>query len=401
MNKYIAIGCAAWSLLTGTSFFIAFESATAERSRLAMKIAQSSLGQILVFRKWNAAHGAVYAPVTEHFRPNPYLKNPLRDIYATGKKLTMINPSFMTREASEIASLRSGIHFRLTSLRVMRPENAPTRMEEEALKEFEKGKGHVGFFLGEGEQGAYFYMEPVRTEKECLTCHSFQGYKVNDIQGGISVILPFVPKSPLTMLATVHVAVLALGLTLIFALGRRLAQAYEKIRAQAVTDALTGIPNRFSFEKTIRIEINRCARDNSQLTVIMMDIDHFKPINDAHGHAFGDECLKFAAMSIAGSLRRAGDFCARIGGEEFIILLPDTGINGAVTVAERIRERMKMPVQIKHATAQVSIRMSYGIAAVKDFTVQGIDTVLKEADRALYTAKSEGRDRIVVFGEKT
>jgi diguanylate cyclase (GGDEF)-like protein len=401
MNKYIVIGCAVWTLLTALSFAISYGSALAERERLALKIAQSSLQQILVFRKWNAVHGVVYAPVTGDFRPNPYLKDPLRDVSAGKLRLTMINPSFMTREAAEIASTSNGIKFRLTSLRVIRPGNKPTAMEKAALVDFEKGKDHVGIFLGNGDQGAYFYMEPVRTEKECLTCHSFQGYKENDIQGGISVILPFVPEIPLKTILALHAFALTLGICLISILGGKLARAYETINMQAVTDALTGIPNRMGLDKTMQTEINRCAREKSNMTVIMADIDHFKRINDTYGHATGDEYLKYAAQSINESLRRPGDFCARIGGEEFIILLPKTGLSGAMTVTERIRKLLQDRVFPIQETTTETVRMSFGITEIHDFATVTIETVLKEADEALYTAKARGRDTIAVYGKES
>ena len=287
-------------------------------------------------------HGGVYVPVTKDTQPNPYLNDPLRDIEVNEElKLTKVNPSFMTRQIAELAANREGIQFHLTSLKPVRPENRPTPREEIALRAFEKGIQEIGQIVDDESNKTFFYMAPLKTEKECLPCHAEHGYKEGDIRGGISVTLPFVPQTPLIALLIGHIVIGLAGLVGIALFGAKLNQAYELIRNQAVTDDLTGIPNRRNFLDRARTEFNRSRRNKYSLSVIMIDIDHFKSYNDTYGHERGDECLKKVALAIQKTLKRPSDFCARYGGEEFIIVLPDTTQEGAMYIAEEIRTAVK------------------------------------------------------------
>ena len=122
---------------------------------------------------------------------------------------------------------------------------------------------------------------------------------------------------------------------------KRLNDAYDKIRNQAVTDALTGIPNRRYFSDTIVKEFARSQRELQPLSLVMCDIDNFKIYNDTYGHSQGDSCLRKVAQAIDGSLGRASDICARYGGEEFVVILPNTTCDGAIKIAEKIRSNIE------------------------------------------------------------
>ena len=328
MKKTIYIVSSVWMIFVGISFSWNYINTKNEQKAVAFQAARSSFDQIVIIRAWNAGHSGVYVPVTSNTQPNPYLEDPLRDIEVNENlKLTKVNPAFMTRQIAEIASKRKGILFHITSLNLIRPENRPTIREATALRAFEKGIKEIGEILNVKSNGCFFYMAPLITKKECLKCHAKQGYKEGDIRGGISVILPFIPKIPFMTLMFGHIGISLIGIIGIVTFGISLNKAYETIQRQAVIDVLTGIPNRRSFSERILIEFNRCQRDKHPLSVVMCDVDNFKSYNDTYGHQMGDECLKKVAQVIKEAIKRPGDFCARYGGEEFVIILSATEKN--------------------------------------------------------------------------
>ena len=380
------------------SFLWNYSSAKKGQETIVFQTARSFFDQIVITRRWNAGHGGVYVLIDDDTHPNPYLEDPLRDIEVNRNlKLTKVNPAFMTRQIAEIAAQQKGIYFHITSLKPIRPENKPTAREEKALKSFETGRKEIGEIIT-GESGKYFfYMAPLITEKGCLKCHAKQGYKEGDIRGGISVTLPFLPILPLMSLIIGHLTIGLSGICGIVFFGVKLDKAYEKIKQQAVIDALTDIPNRRSFSEQILREFRDSRRNKLPLSVIMCDIDNFKSYNDTYGHNKGDECLKQVAQIIKSTLQRPRDFCARYGGEEFVIILPDTPGEGAVSVAEEIRgniQNTKIPHPKSLPLGIVSL--SLGVSTMSSDVFTSPEELVKQADKALYMAKQKGRNRIEI-----
>ncbi len=166
-----------------------------------------------------------------------------------------------------------------------------------------------------------------------------------------------------------------------------------RLRRDAAIDVLTGVSNRRNFIARGRDEIGRAARYGRPCSVLMLDIDHFKQVNDTYGHAAGDEALRQFASACQAMLRDS-DVIARIGGEEFAVILPETDAAGAKILAERLREgvsRIRVPV----GDGGFGFTVSIGIAN-RAGDEDGIDEVLARADRALYQAKQEGRDRVAI-----
>jgi len=146
----------------------------------------------ILYRQWAAGHGGMYVPATPETPPNPYLAHiPERDINTpSGKKLTLVNPAYMTRQLAEIAEQADGVKFHITSLKTIRPANAADPWETEALKLFEQGRSEV---LEEQDVGGVLvhrYMAPLFIKQPCLKCHAELGYKLGDVRGGISVTMP-------------------------------------------------------------------------------------------------------------------------------------------------------------------------------------------------------------------
>jgi diguanylate cyclase (GGDEF)-like protein len=173
--------------------------------------------------------------------------------------------------------------------------------------------------------------------------------------------------------------------------------ANARLERQALTDALTGIPNRHRFDQVLEEEWARHERAGLPLSIALVDADFFKAFNDEYGHLVGDECLRMVAKVIQSSVRRPGDFCARFGGEEFVIVLPNTDEAGAVRTAEMIRDRMR-ELRIAHARSAVGphVTVSIGISTTIPTRDASYQDLLNDADMAMYRAKASGRDRIVL-----
>lgn len=388
-----------WLLLVSGSLVWNLFQAEERREQLARETARAFFDHLVLTRRWNARHGGVYVPQTAASPPNPYLKDdPERDIYVNEElTLTKINPAYMTRQLSELATEGSGVQFHITSLNPLRPANAALPWEAEALRAFETGTEEVGYLMRFGDHIGYRYMGRLITETPCLKCHADQGYKLGDVRGGISVTLPRLAPLPIGALVGSHLAIALAGVAFILGLGVALARAYERLLHQAVFDALTAIPNRRFFIEHLVREMRRGRRAREPLSLIICDLDYFKRYNDTYGHQAGDRALQSVAQILQSNLRRGADFCARYGGEEFVAVLPATPLAGAVRVAEEIRESV-VGLGMRHAGSPKGIvTISLGVAA----EVDGVDheDLIRRADEALYRAKELGRDRVAVHGD--
>jgi len=179
---------------------------------------------------------------------------------------------------------------------------------------------------------------------------------------------------------------------------KQLHKELEISQKEARTDALTGLENRRGLEKRLELERIRARQNNALFSVIMIDIDYFKKVNDTHGHLVGDSLLKGFAAVLKNKVRR-NDMVARYGGEEFLLLLPETGVEGAYAVAEKIRAALvNQDWKVKNSGKRIGqIKASMGIAQyVMNETG---NQVIDRADSALYQAKEQGRDRIIIHTE--
>lgn len=176
-------------------------------------------------------------------------------------------------------------------------------------------------------------------------------------------------------------------------LSRELQEANRKLRKLATTDGLTGLYNHRTFQDLLEKRVSEAHRHRRNLSLILLDLDHFKCVNDCHGHLVGDAVLKAVSNKIRGLLR-SEDIPARYGGEEFALILPETDIDGGVSLAERIRENVsQMHIAINGAPIRISV--SLGVAAIGPHLPPFDKSVLVDfADKALYTAKHNGRNTV-------
>ena len=175
----------------------------------------------------------------------------------------------------------------------------------------------------------------------------------------------------------------------------KLKRTEDLLRQSALIDGLTGIANRRRLDEALALEWRRAHRTREPLSVIMADVDVFKSYNDRYGHVEGDVCLRRVAQALAKVVRRPGDLAARYGGEEFVCVLPSTDLDGAMAMAERMRDAV-LAQRIAHEGSPVSpwVTLSLGVVAGMATDGHGLEDLLRLADGLLYRAKAGGRNRV-------
>ncbi len=165
----------------------------------------------------------------------------------------------------------------------------------------------------------------------------------------------------------------------------------ERLSSQ---DGLTGIANRRRFDEFVTKEWMRGARENQPLSLILIDIDHFKPYNDNYGHQGGDDCLRKVARTLASAARRSGDLVARYGGEEFVVVMPGTDAQGAANIADSLRSKIEaLNLPHEYSSTADHITISLGVSTMVPTADRKVEDLIEAADQALYEAKESGRNR--------
>lgn len=173
-----------------------------------------------------------------------------------------------------------------------------------------------------------------------------------------------------------------------------LGQVNAELSALAATDSLTGLPNRRQFDETLQKEWYRALRDAAPLGLLMIDVDHFKALNDLFGHPAGDQFLARVAGVIRDNVRRAGDLAARFGGEEFAVVLPGTAVSGTLEIAEVIRRAVAAADFSDVVPGGYRVSVSIGAAVSVPMAGAGVMALVHSADAAMYQAKRNGRNRV-------
>lgn len=178
---------------------------------------------------------------------------------------------------------------------------------------------------------------------------------------------------------------------------RELEETNRKLEAQTTTDALTGAKNRKYFDQRLLAELRRSRREQTSLSLIMLDIDHFKQVNDNYGHLTGDDCIKIVAQRAHASLKRHSDTLSRYGGEEFAIILPNTPQAGAVAVAEAVLDAIRSEA-CPTVSGPLPLTASAGVTSLCCNLNTQPQTIIHLADSALYRAKEAGRNNVQWMG---
>jgi len=420
--------------------------------------------QIVLTRSWNAAYGGVYVRKLPGMETNRYLyevgpghgekSTVVPEITDTkGNVYTLKNPALMSRELSELTTKNADIRFHLTSLKTVNPKNAPDDFETRSLKQFESGLKETSEFSLQSGKSYYRFMAPLYVEQSCLRCHGFQGYKIGEVRGGISLSLPMDSEQELltsgqsrfitvaAILLVLVIATIILGSHYVVTRPLRILQRFAsnmgssqqlpgyllarrdevgllaqeltgantallrqkmqlgertlKLERDSNTDELTSLYNRrYLFSEGLRL-YERWQHDGVSVAVLMIDIDHFKHINDKYGHQVGDDVLAEVARVLKQQCRPY-DLVARYGGEEFVVMLEASSSGSGVSTAQRIRQSITESV-VKLGQRELHVTVSIGV--VEGNSLGDFDATLRKADEALYQAKESGRNRIVTHVE--
>lgn len=255
----------AWTLAVSVSLFQHLGDLQRQHMEIASEGARDLFKMVVLMRAWNAEQGGVYVPVSEKSPPNPYLVHPRRDLVTLdGQRLTMINPAYMTRQIGELARTKGDTEFHITSLRPLRPMNAPDPWERAALNAFQRGTKEVIGLVGDKPGDSRLrYMAPLRVAPACLPCHAAQGYQVGDIRGGISVTVPFDATGAATEHARRRTWILHLSVYLCVALlGWGLLELLRK-RWHDLAENLTALDNARKATELVNLDLAR-TRDAAE-----------------------------------------------------------------------------------------------------------------------------------------
>jgi diguanylate cyclase (GGDEF)-like protein len=204
---------------------------------------------------------------------------------------------------------------------------------------------------------------------------------------GIAFLLWVDPVLRLAMFMAV-LAIVGVVTAVVMVLREQVLALVLRLRELATHDHLTGALTRGAFEQRVEAELARARRTDAAIALVVFDVDHFKRINDSFGHAAGDAALRTIGAAVKDSMRRS-DVFGRLGGEEFALMLPDTDLDGAAVVADKLRRRLAAP-----CASRPALTVSFGVSQAQR-GASGSRTLRDEADRALYAAKRGGRDRVV------
>ena len=283
LGQWFLVFTVAWTVVVGISLVLNRWLQVRTTVDLAQTMAEAGLERDLLYRQWNSMHGGVYVPVTEETKPNAHLTVPERDIQTpTGRKLTLVNPAYMTRQVHEQAARSNGVQGHITSLRPIRPENAADPWETTALEAFELGetmRSSVEDFCGEPHLRL---MRPLVTEKACLKCHASQGYREGDIRGGISVSVPMSTLQDVESARTLglvrwHGTFLLLGLCGIGAAYRRMkyehSESAQRSQDLAIAHERLEDKNRELEETLEKLSKLTHAMNNCPVAVVITDAE--------------------------------------------------------------------------------------------------------------------------------
>ena len=339
IKRYIFVVGVLWSLIC----LIALAAHLREDYRQTISRLQTRAATMLerdiLYRDWVAGHGGVYVPVTETSRPNPHLEFlPERDMIAKdGRQFTLINPSYMTRQAFDMDNRLGDTTSKITSRKFLNPNNAPDVWETDALVRLEQGQTLVSDVITAEGQSNLRTMRPFYVSEECLKCHSGQGYSVGDIRGGLSISIPFERSmlghglhnmksvglfGLLWLLGLVGVAILGRKIhrqfLLTLASDQQLDHAEMSLNFLSNYDRRTNLPNLFKFEELLSEMLSRFEPSSEQVIVTAMEIRNHKQIVNTLGSAVGDALLKTVAERVV-TICPPGNSVARLDENRLIV----------------------------------------------------------------------------------
>jgi diguanylate cyclase (GGDEF)-like protein len=394
--RTLALYAVAWTLTLAALVYWEFRSHHAALEDLMYLKAEILHDNTWALQHWVGGHGGVYVEVPADYRSSPLLamQPEHRLVTPGGRHLALMNTTVLMEGITEQSAAQRNARVRLTSQEPLNPDHQPAEWEQKGLEALAAGQLSWTELIDESEQQAYRFMRPMHLQESCQDCHRYDA-AAGDMVGAISVDLDVSEdfavhgKAERVMFLS-YGAVWLVGLVGLTLTGRRWKGLLHALRQAATRDPLTGLWNRRELMHKLDHEMARCARYGHPLAVIMLDIDHFKRVNDTHGHQAGDQVLKELAVLIQAAVRDS-DLVARYGGEEILVLCPETDGGVAGQLAERIRRQVE-GATILTLSARIQVTVSLGVAAYPGLPT-GTDLV-QAADAAMYRAKQSGRNRV-------
>jgi diguanylate cyclase (GGDEF)-like protein len=393
-----------WTLTLGVSLAWNIWQEQQETLAMAHIEAQVAYDKDMVYHRWNSLSHGVYVS-TEHplSPPNPYLANvPERDITTpSGKKLTLVNPTYMLRQVHTLEREALGVLSHVTSRKPLRPENYPDAWEDKALLEFEKGAKDMREVADIAGKPYMRFMRPLRVVKSCLDCHGSQGYRDGEVRGGLSISVPMLPLwqiayTHIIQFSIAHALLWLLSMWAIFVALNKIKKsealrhtAEEETRMLSITDQLTGLYNRRGFMNLAEHHLMLAQRSQRKMLLMFSDLDGLKRINDTLGHAEGDKAIAEAAELLK-EVFRESDIVARIGGDEFAVLAVDSKDLNSEIVDKRVSECLEQ----HNARPNRPYRLGLSLGCIEydphcgyPRTQTGISELLSLADAIMYKQK--------------
>lgn len=380
--------------------------------------ARTHLNKDKAFRLWGASHGGVYVEIDENTPPNINLSHlPERDLTTpSGRQLTLMNPAYMLHQMMDEYDDLFGVKGKITSFpdKLFNPHNKPDAWELEALNTLEQGAAEVlerSTIRGEEYMRL---MRPLFVKEDCLKCHAVQGYKIGDLKGAVGVSVPMAKYlkhqietsrylyGSFTLIWLIGLAGIVYNFRQVskrlierMRLVSKLKHVNAKLEKYSYQDGLTQVANRRMFDALLKREWASAIRNGYPLSLIMIDIDHFKDYNDGYGHQAGDICLNRIASTLNTVSKRSTDLFARYGGEEFVLLLPNIDEKQSLRLAKRCcREIEGLNMSHEYSEAADVVTVSVGVTTLRPAKGDQVSVFVEAADQALYRAKNGGRNHV-------
>lgn len=401
-HSIIALGILCWSVILLALWLWAHNEERKHFDETVMLKAESLAQHNQKLRRWIGGHGGVYVEVSDEIKPNPLLANVKeRDIVTpSGRKLTLLNSPAILREISDQFKSAEGDQMRLVSHNPINPNNYPDDWESKALDQLEDGGGKAQSFVSVGGVSYFRLMYPMNIVPKCMNCHHYAANSPEKVVGGLSVIVDKTPydrlsEQVLNKIGIGYFSIWVAGLFGLFAFDFFGAQLLRHLEFTSIHDGLTRLNNRREIDRLLNLEYQRATRYQKPLSLMMIDIDHFKQVNDTYGHQVGDKALRLVAETIKQTIRKT-DIAGRYGGEELLVIATDTPSQDAISLAQRLSSALcAIPIKIKSGES-ISITVSIGVSCYSS-EIKSASSLVKHADDALYQAKELGRNRVCFF----
>ena len=394
--RTLVLYASAWTLTLAALVYWEFRSHYAALEDLMYLKAEMLYDNTWALQSWVGGHSGVYVVVPADYQSSPLLamQPEHRVLTPGGRHLALVNTTVLMEGITDQSAAQRNARVRLTSQEPLNPDHQPAEWEHKGLEALASGQPSWAELIDKSEQQAYRFMRPMHLQENCLSCHRYDA-AAGDMVGAISVHLDVsedfaVHAKAEQVMFLSYGAIWLVGLVGLTMTGHRWKGLLHALRQAATCDPLTGLWNRRELMRKLEHEMARSARYGHPLAVIMLDIDHFKQVNDTHGHQAGDQVLKELAGLIQATVRHS-DLVARYGGEEILVLCPETDGGVASQLAERIRRHVE-GATIVTPSARIQVTVSLGVAAYPELPT-GTD-LIQAADATMYRAKQSGRNRV-------